>query len=1040
MAIDKFRGITGLCKRLHTDSEKGIHPDSIPSREEHYGSNKPLVKESTTFFEFVWECFEDLTLKILIGAALISLVVGMIESPADGWLEGVAILLAIVIVVMVTSVNNYTKEQKFRKLNEEAQEREITVIRDGSECTISVFDLQVGDVARTGAGDVMPVDALVLWSMNMQVDESSVTGESKLINKGLGEGENPFLLSGSQIADGTGVILVLTVGARTFLGRNLEIIQNVEETETPLQEKLNYIAEFIGKIGFAMALLTFAVLIIYEVIDIISNGWGDESGSKIVDAFIIAVTIVVVAVPEGLPLAVTLSLAFSVNQMKKKNNLVRHLDASETMGQATNICSDKTGTLTQNIMKVVAMYAQDELVEKVENEALHPRVKDILGEHFCHNTTASVSNDENGKEKFTGSRTEIALLKLGKKWGYNYEKKRNLKNIIHQIPFNSKLKRMETLVRVEGKVYFFVKGASETVVEMCKTYIDKNGEVHRIHKAHRRRIGSVISGFAHRAYRTLALAYKEYDSNDTSFMDEGKANMDLLESNLVLLGIFGIEDPIRHGVPHAVDVCKGAGITVRMVTGDNKDTAVAIARSCGILDRNYRYKEGDDTVMIGEEFRNRVEGLIDADVGESKDKVVKNLEEFKKIVRKLRVLARSSPLDKFILVTGLRQLNEVVAVTGDGSNDAPALKKSNVGFAMHLAGTQLAQEASDIILLDDNFASIVTAILWGRNIYDSISKFIQFQLTVNVVALAMSFVGAAVVKVSPLTAVQMLWVNLIMDTFAALALATEPPERSLLQRHPVKHDDSLLTVHMVKTIIGQSIYQIIWLTFILFFLPDVSMEVAGEVITSQVFNPGMSTCCSSFTNDPNTVLTECGFLTDTTASATADLSCCNSVEAWYDTTGDDTPYACMWPPVKENGDLDLTHFTLFFQVFVIMQVFNQINCRKLKSTELNVFKGFFNNPLFLGIMLATVIVQYLLVQFGGRAVNCSGLSVNLHVFCLAIGAGGLLFGILFRMVPTRLFACFNLTEGSMAVAGTHGGLTTMIRKKTTRSMGMLAKK
>ena len=934
--------------------------------------------------ELVLECFEDLTLKILIGAALVSLVVETYEDPKMGWLDGVAILVAITIVVLVTSINNYSKEKKFRKLNEEAQERSISVIRDGEEHNISVFDLVVGDIAKVGAGDVMPVDALVLWSMKLHADESTVTGESDLIKKGTSEGESPFLLSGSQIADGTGKILVLTVGSNTFLGKNLEKIQNVEETETPLQEKLNYLAEQIGKGGFLVALLTFGVLIVYVVLDCIHNGWGEKTGSHIIEAFIIAVTIVVVAVPEGLPLAVTLSLAYSVNEMKKKNNLVRHLDASETMGQATNICSDKTGTLTQNIMKVVAMYVQDELFDNTESTFLHPEVKEMLGLHFCHNTTASYGIAE-GREQFTGSRTEIALLKLGKLWGYEYSKLRNLKDIVLQNPFNSKLKRMQTVVRVGDKTYLFVKGASEVIVDMCHWYQAKDGKPHIIHRPHRARIEGVISKYARHAYRTLTLAYREVQSHEELTNEEGEMDLEGVEKNLILLGIFGIEDPIRLGVPYAVSQCKRAGITVRMVTGDNRETATAIASKCGILEPGYNPRNNDDTVMVGEEFRKRVEGLVDAE--DSNDKVVGNLEEFKNIVSKLRVLARSSPEDKFILVTGLRQLDEVVAVTGDGSNDAPALKKSNVGFAMHIAGTQLAQEASDIILLDDNFASIVIAILWGRNIYDSISKFIQFQLTVNVVALCMCFIGAVTTKESPLTAVQMLWVNLIMDTFAALALATEPPDRELLKRHPVKKDDSLVTVHMIKTIVGQSIYQLSWLLFILFYFPKYSTLIIGNQICSQ-----------------------------------------NSL----------TDFRCADLTLEDDRN-SKKHFTIFFQAFVMMQVFNQINCRKLKSEEINVFKGFFNNFLFLFIMVVTVVVQFLFVEVLQTAVDCESLSLNEHLFCLCVGAGALAFGIIFRMVPTKIFMCFQHQEGS--ISQTHGerSLTTLVRRKTTKARGMVSK-
>ena len=641
--------------------------------------------------------------------------------------------------------------------------------------------------------------------------------------------------------------------------------------------------------------------------------------------------------------------------MKKKNNLVRHIDASETMGQATNICSDKTGTLTQNVMTVVSMsVGLGAPMESTNKNQLHDSVVQLLGEHFCHNTTASVSFNEK-KETFTGSRTEIALLKLAKEWGYDYEKKRNLKDIAAQVPFNSKIKRMETVVTIDGEHYVFVKGASEVILELATRYIDKEGNVHHLnHEIRKELYETVISNYANRAYRTLALAHKKIE-NLHDYVVGDEPILEKIEEDLILTGIFGIQDPIRPGVPEAVRTCQEAGITVRMVTGDNRDTAVAIARNCGIIDKGYYYVPGDDVVLLGEEFRARVKGLKPSPT-DPKDFVVGDLEELQKITKSLRVLARSSPEDKYILVTGLRQLNEVVAVTGDGSNDAPALKKSNVGFAMHIAGTQLAQEASDIILLDDNFASIITAVLWGRNIYDSISKFIQFQLTVNIVALVMSFTGAVILQESPITAVQMLWVNLIMDTFAALALATEPPNDNLLKRQPVKHDDSLLTVDMFKTIVGQATYQLTWLLIILFGLPY--------------------------------------------------------IEAFDSINGNDLEYS----------------YTIFFQTFVMMQVFIQINCRKLKSSEINVFEGFFNNPLFLGIIFITIIGQFLFVEVGGSVLKCSSLSLTQHLFCAFVGVGALIFGIFFRLVPTRWFTCFHFKEEAKAA----GGFTEIVRKKTTR--------
>jgi len=351
--------------------------------------------------------------------------------------------------------------------------------------------------------------------------------------------------------------------------------------------------------------------------------------------------------------------------------------------------------------------------------------------------------------------------------------------------------------------------------------------------------------------------------------------------------------------------------------------------------------------------------------GHPRNKIVKNMPEFERIVSKLRVLSRSSPEDKFMLVTGLRQMGEIVAVTGDGSNDAPALKKSNVGFAMHEAGTPLAQEASDIVLLDDNFASIVTAILWGRNIYDCISKFIQFQLTVNIVALFLSFVGAAITQKAPLTAVQMLWVNLIMDTFAALALATEPPHESLLNRKPNKTSDSLITPDMMKTIIGQAIYQSIWLFVILFLGPDIFDVPSGF-------------------HDEN----------------------------WNTTNG--------------------VHFTIFFNAFVFLQVFNEINCRKLKSSELNVFHGFFNNWIFLIIVLTTIIVQVGLVEVGGEPVRCAPLTLSQHLVCIVIGAGGLIWGVFVRLMPTTPFKCFKISEEPLPASEADRGVTGLMRRKTTK--------
>ena len=882
---------------------------------------------------------------------------------------------------MVTATNDYIKDKQFRKLSAKADEVSVTVVRDGVDVEKLGYELVVGDIMKVKTGCIVPADGIVLEAFMMKADESSKTGESKLLNKApfLNEDtprSSPFLLGGSKIEEGCGVMVVAAVGIHSSTGQTAELLEE-EGEETPLEQKLGKIADWIGTIGFYVALFTFIVLVGYVIVDAFKvGGWHEGSTHGLINSFIIAVTIIVVAVPEGLPLAVTLSLAYSVGKMREENNLVRRLQACETMGGATDICTDKTGTLTQNRMAVTDFYVSGKDYKELEfSEAKDQPFFGLLINSFCLNSDAGLvpAKEKGGLDEQKGNRTECALLGLAKRWGVDYQQVRNENIIVTRIPFDSKWKWMATLVDLPEGRTMLVKGASERIIDLCSYKYTPDGP-ESLTPEEKEELNKVVTKHAQNSRRTIALAYKIDSSlqaerffKDVEVEEDGNVvtqtvcDTEYITEELVFLGIMAIQDPLRLEVAEAVTKVQRAGVKVRMVTGDNVDTAMSIAKECGILAKNFVRKEGDYTVMEGDEFAKLVGGLKD-DV-EKGMKIVGDLSAFKKVAQQLCVLARSAPEHKFILVTGLKQIDKVVAVTGDGSNDAPALKKADVGFAMNIAGTQLAKDAAAIILIDDNFASIVTALKWGRNIYDCIRKFIQFQLTVNITALTMSFIGAVFLHQAPLTAVQMLWVNLIMDTFAALALATEPPSDKLLKRRPYGRKDSMINAEMKRHVLTSALYQVTWLLVILF--------IAPTVLDMQ---PG------------------------------------------WEQHG-------TWS--QEGG----RHFTFFFNAFVAMQVFNEINCRKLKATEFNVFKGFFNNGLFLFILVLTVAVQVLIVHYGGAIMNCSQLTLHEHLYCLAIGAGSLLFCLLVKVLPAKICTCWKLDEDKPHVLR---GLQSILRRDTTK--------
>ncbi|XP_009077438.1 PREDICTED: plasma membrane calcium-transporting ATPase 2 isoform X5 [Acanthisitta chloris] len=999
----------GLCRHLKTSPTEGLAGSAadLEKRKLIFGKNFIPPKKPKTFLQLVWEALQDVTLIILEIAAIISLGLSFYQPPGEGnegcgtaaggaedegeaeagWIEGAAILLSVICVVLVTAFNDWSKEKQFRGLQSRIeQEQKFTVVRGGQVIQIPVAEIVVGDIAQVKYGDLLPADGIFIQGNDLKIDESSLTGESDQVRKSVDK--DPMLLSGTHVMEGSGRMLVTAVGVNsqtgiifTLLGAGgeeeekkdkkgtgtgcpenqnkakqqdgaaameMQPLKSAEGGEgddkdkkksnmhkkekSVLQGKLTKLAVQIGKAGLVMSAITVIILVLYFAIDtfvVNKKQWLPECTpvyvQYFVKFFIIGVTVLVVAVPEGLPLAVTISLAYSVKKMMRDNNLVRHLDACETMGNATAICSDKTGTLTTNRMTVVQAYVGDVHYKEIPDpDSIPAKTLELLVNAIAINSAYTTKilppEKEGGLPRQVGNKTECGLLGFVLDLKQDYEPVRSLipeEKLYKVYTFNSVRKSMSTVIKMpDGSFRMYSKGASEIVLKKCSRILNAAGEP-RIFRPRDRdeMVKKVIEPMACDGLRTICVAFRDFASSPEPDWD----NENDILSDLTCICVVGIEDPVRPEVPEAIRKCQRAGITVRMVTGDNINTARAIAIKCGII------HPGEDFLCL--------EGKSSTDRNE-KGEIEQ--ERIDKIWPKLRVLARSSPTDKHTLVKGIIdstqvEQRQVVAVTGDGTNDGPALKKADVGFAMGIAGTDVAKEASDIILTDDNFSSIVKAVMWGRNVYDSISKFLQFQLTVNIVAVIVAFTGACITQDSPLKAVQMLWVNLIMDTFASLALATEPPTEALLLRKPYGRNKPLISRTMMKNILGHAVYQLT-LIFTLLFVGEKMFKI------------------DSGRNAP------------------------------------------LHSPPSE-------HYTIIFNTFVMMQLFNEINARKIHG-ERNVFDGIFRNPIFCTIVLGTFAIQIVIVQFGGKPFSCSPLQLDQWMWCVFIGLGELVWGQVIATIPT----------------------------------------
>ncbi|EKX40742.1 hypothetical protein GUITHDRAFT_75356, partial [Guillardia theta CCMP2712] len=889
-------------------------------RQEDFGLNEHAMEPQDSILKIAWDALQDPSLLFLCFASLVSLVIGVVSSQSQEIVEGIAILAAVLVVVTVTAVNDYHKEKQFRSLREVQEEVWVTVIRDSAVEQVLNKDLVVGDVVLLSAGDMVCADGIILDQSDLQVSEQSLTGESSPKRKGSSLCApsahllSPAIFSGTFVQEGEGKMVVLAVGPSTYQASIQESMKEDMEgcKKSILQLKLDSMTTTITKVGAAAGILTVLVLLARFSVGFVRGECCKERWvnsihlPEILDYLITGVTIFVVAVPEGLPLAITVALALSVRKMMNDNNLVRHLSASETMGSVSSICSDKTGTLTSGRMTAVRVWVSgQDCILGEEGRAGEPLaelprgVRELLAYSLAINTSfkSNVSYSRDGQVSSSqGNETECALLRLVDMLLNIQEKRRCL-------TFSSDRKRMSTIVgddtdRIDSVMTgrrIFCKGAPEVVIPLCSRIISSSSFSSSSSSAAvaadnqpmtvelRARADGMACMMGKEGLRPIAVAFRDMEEEED--VDELSA-----ERDLVLLAIVGLEDPLRAEVPAAIRACQQAGITVRMVTGDNEETAISIAKKCGILpQREMNEKEMRASVFTGKQFRELV--------GEKEDI---DMEQLEQILPKLRILARSTPLDKLALVGGIQDSEscglQTVAVTGDGTNDAPALLRAHIGLAMGKAGTQVAQNAADIIILDDNFASILQAVKWGRNVHDNICKFLQFQLTVNCSACILAVVGGSVLSESPLTAMQLLWVNMIMDSLASLSLASEDPSPDLLKRPPCPRDQPLLSPAMVKFVLGHAAWQILVLSFLVF---------------------GMGDVCSPDIANPNV---------------------CAPAES-----------------------LPTTHYTIVFTCFVFLQLFNQINARKIHG-EVNVFKGIFDNMYFLIITMIELLCQCMMVQ------------------------------------------------------------------------------
>lgn len=753
-----------LLAKTGTDSAKGLNPEQVEKSRSTYGTNSFVRQSHESLAKRIWDASTEPMLVMLIFAAIITLAVNISRYFTGGeynFLECVGIFAAIALSVVITIITEGKSAKAFEALNKINEDTLIKVIRNGEPQLITQKEIVVGDIIMIETGDKIVADGRLFSSNDLSVDESALTGESLPVKKDaefvcqkstpVAERAN-MLYSGCFVSAVNGQMLVTGVGNDTEFGQIAQELSSIEKTTTPLQEKLDKLGKQITVLGASAAAIVFAI----EVLQFVMNG--QLNLDTVSDAFITSIVLIVAAVPEGLPTIVAVSLALNIIKMSKENALVKKMIACETIGCVNIICSDKTGTLTENRMTVQKIYTGGELIdpEQLKDE--------MLLKNYCINSNANIS-EEDGSWSFIGNPTEGSLLAAAAKAGVDYQELRQAADIVRVFPFSSQNKDMSTIVRENGKEILYVKGNPEKIISLC-TGISEEEKEKNFH---------LMEEFQNKAGRLLAFAHKELEGQ---YNDE---EQDEVEQGLIYDGFVVISDPLGPDVYESIRNCRSAGIEVKMLTGDNIRTARAIANELHMLDDDHIAVEAAD-----------IEKLTD--------------EELKEALKKIQVIARSTPLVKMRVVKLLKEQGNVVAVTGDGINDAPAIKHADVGISMGIAGTDVTKEASDMVLLDDSFSTIIKAVQWGRGIYENFKRFIQFQLTVNVSSVVVVICSILAGFSAPFTALELLWINIIMDGPPALTLGLEPIRPDLLKHKPTRRNENIISKKMLLRIFVNGIF------------------------------------------------------------------------------------------------------------------------------------------------------------------------------------------------------------------------------------------